>query len=104
MVAFLEKLRGADEPTKTKWIIVVTSVIMVIVIYIWLAYFNTLLAPIHGSATADLPQREESTAPAVQPSLSLAQRMGAMYHIFIDKIGALGNIFKMQREYIIKPN
>ncbi len=41
---FLENIRAADEPTKRKVAIVVTIVCMVIIIFVWLAYFNPFVA------------------------------------------------------------
>ena len=40
---FLEKLQSTPEPTKRRWLIGVTAALMVVVIYVWLAYFNNLI-------------------------------------------------------------
>lgn len=42
---FLDRLQSAPEPTKTKWLIATTVIVMVIVIWVWLKYFNTLVRP-----------------------------------------------------------
>ncbi len=106
MLKFLEKLQSADEGTKMIWIIIITSVIMVIVVYIWLMYFNNILATaVTPSITKTESIQQKDTDPAA-PSFveSMGQRAGSVYHIFIDKIGALGNILKTPREYIVEPN
>ena len=102
MAGFLEKLRSADENTKTRWIIIITSVIMVIVVYVWLAYFNNLFATAFVPAETE-PNNQGKNA-TTDPPASLQQRAGALYQIFIDKIQALGTILKTPREYIVKPN
>ena len=107
MGEFLDKLRATDEGTKTKLIIVATIIIMAIIIYVWLAYFSPLLALVHDSPATDAQQNDASTPTAIAPSSpspSILERMGSVYHMFADKIGALGNILNAPREYVIKPN
>lgn len=101
MDRFLEKLRAADENTKMRWIIIITAVIMVIVVYIWLAYFNNLFATASAPVATESNNQEKSAGQ--NPLTFLQQRAGALYSIFIDKIQVLGNILKTPREYIVKP-
>ena len=102
MAGFLEKLRSADEGTKTRWIIIITSIIMVIVVYIWLAYFNNLFTT--ASVPAETEPNNQGKSATTNPRTSLQQRAGALYYIFIDKIRALGTMLKTPREYIVTPN
>ncbi len=41
---FLDKIRESDDKTKTKWVIGLSILAMVVLIYIWGAYFNFLVA------------------------------------------------------------
>ena len=99
---FLEKLQSADEGTKMKWIIIATSVIMIVVIYIWLMYFNNLLSAASAPIVENTPT--EKSAPVSNQGISIMDRVGSIYHAFIDKIGSLGNILTTPKDYIIKPN
>ena len=100
MEGFLEKLRSSDDATKTKWIILFTSIIMVIVVYVWLAYFNTLFASFN---TPSAVTENQSNPPQeiARSYPTIFERMGSAYHAFI---GAVGNMLKLQREYTITPN
>ena len=40
---FLEELRSLEESTKKKVLYISAAVIMIVVIYFWLAYFNSLV-------------------------------------------------------------
>jgi len=42
---FLRKLQNADEDRKTKWVVVGTAAITFLVVFVWLKYFNSLIAP-----------------------------------------------------------
>ncbi len=99
--SFLEKLQSADEETKKRWLVISVAVIMVIVIYVWLAYFNNLLAGFSA------PPASESGSGEAQGGMTFWQTLkngaASVYDGFIGKISALGNILQAPREYIIKP-
>lgn len=41
---FLERLQEADDDTKKWWVVIGTVVIMSAVVFVWLGYFNNLIA------------------------------------------------------------
>lgn len=47
---FLRRLREAEEGVKRRWLAGITAVVMVGIVYLWLAYFNTLIAAPSGTA------------------------------------------------------
>lgn len=100
MSNFLEKLQSSDEGTKRRVMIIASILIMAVVIYVWLAYFNNLLA--------GLSQPAENAAAAPQDSgFSFWQstKSGAVfvYGALSDKLGALGDLFQRPREFIVEP-
>jgi hypothetical protein len=104
---FLERLRAASEPTKRRWIVVITAVVMVAVIYVWLAYFNNLLTAGFSQPAATeqpaLPGNGGGTSGSTSFSQTLKNAVANIYGIFGDMFHALGNILNAPREYIIKP-
>lgn len=99
MKSFLEKLQSADENTKTRWIIVLTVAIMVVVIYVWASYFNTLIAgPLGAQAVAS-----DKTTNGFGFWQTMKNGMATIYGVFMDKIRLLGNILNTPREYIVRP-
>ena len=40
---FLERLQHADDRTKTRWVIGISTVLMAAVIVVWLVYFNNFV-------------------------------------------------------------
>ena len=102
MAGFLEKLRSADNATKTRWIILFTSVAMAIVLYVWLAYFNTLFSSLDNSSATATAMNQNGTSQEIEHmSPTILERIGSVYHAFTDVIG---NMLKLRKEYIIKPN
>lgn len=110
-MSFLEKLQSAPEAAKRRWIIAATAAIMVAVIYIWLAYFNTLLTAGFSSPANSSPAGSEqmtqppSTAGGSNVTFwqTLKNSVANLYAIFTEKLRDLGNILNAPREYIIKP-
>ena len=56
MKSFFEALQALDEATKRKVMVVATIVLMIGVVYVWLGYFNGLVAGSsqNGSSTATI--------------------------------------------------
>jgi len=95
---FLEKLQNSDEGTKRRWMIASTVIIMAVVIYIWLAYFNNLIA------SFSQPQPVASADGAGFGFWSsLKSGAALLYSGSADKLRAFGEILKAPREYIVQP-
>jgi len=91
--SFLTQLQEANEDTKNLWIIAGTSVVMLVIVFVWLTWFNnlnTLAGVPGGSGTANIG----GVAPDNGFSLWQSVKAG---------ISELGGIFQTSREYIIKP-
>ena len=93
----MQRLQSADERTKKRWVIILSAVAMVVIVFIWLKYFNTLVQP----GGWDTPSAE------TEESFSFWQTMKAGLGVLYDKaaggIQGLGNILQAPRDYLIKP-
>lgn len=99
---FLLKLRSSDERRKKRWLIGSTVVIMVIVIYVWLAYFNYLFADlkIAGPAPEVTPASEQSNSSFWQ---TMKNGVAVIYRDVIGKINEWKQTIATPKDYIIKP-
>ncbi len=91
---FLEKLQSSDDQTKKRWMIGSTTVIIVIVVYIWVGYFNNLIF------TLSSPQ--EPTLQKTGGFSFLETAKNAVAAVFDTAKGLVENIFGGPGEYIIK--
>lgn len=98
MIKFLEKLQSSSEATKRKWMFATTLVIMVLVIYVWLAYFNNLVGGFNQSETATAPQGSFTFWQSMKNGTAV------IYQTFNDKLHAFGQILASPREYIVNPS
>ncbi len=97
--SFLEKLQSADEDVKRRWLVVSTIVVMIVVIYVWLAYFNSLIASFSEPRLAEIP----TGGAGFSFWLSLKSGAALLYNSFVDKLHVFAEILKAPREYIIQP-
>jgi hypothetical protein len=112
-MTFLEELQALEEPTKTKVLVVSTAILMIIVIYFWIAYFNGIVS---SGAQATISDQDQSAAMApalpeasqgtASPEPGFWGRVGNGTAVVGDAIGGgiqwIGRAFESPREYKIK--
>ena len=93
---FLEEIQSLDQATKQKVLIIASASIMAIIVFLWMAYFNTLIGGAPGIAVVS-----QMAAPATvsAPSASGPSVWQDIAHEF----NAIVNFFKSPRQYEIKP-
>ncbi|MBI2888802.1 MAG: hypothetical protein HYY10_02675 [Candidatus Liptonbacteria bacterium] len=96
---FLNRIQGADAATKRRVLIISSAVAMVVVLYIWLAYFNNLLVDA-GENTGLASGQEQQQASFWQ---TMQRGSAILYENVTGAIGRFGEMFKGSREYIVKP-
>ncbi len=94
---FWEELQSLDEPTKNKIIVIATVAVMIIIIYLWLAYFNALV--VGGTAQNNQPAQGVSGG-AVQ---GVGSWFGSIAGWFADAWRGLTGIFQSPQQYLIQP-
>jgi len=102
---FLEEVRSLDESIKKKILIGVTAVVMVGVVYVWLGYFNNIIASVPTEAVA-APDDSSSTAVAVvEPGFF--ERVGGGSAYIAAEVGGwvsrLAKVIQSPKQYVIKP-
>ena len=97
LASFLEKLQSADDRTKNRWLIGSTALIGSLVVYVWLAYFNTLVAPAE-------PLNSQPTG--TEDSFTFFEAVGRGGAILFENLKGgtrwIGSIISSPREYFIE--
>lgn len=94
---FLERLQSADDDAKQRWLVAASVLCMVIVVFVWLKYFNTLVEPVTA------PPSPEGESQGFSFWQSAKNGTALLYEAFLGKIQSLGEILSAPRSYIIKP-
>lgn len=89
---FLERLQSADNETKRRWMVGAVIVFMIIVVYLWLAYFNNIVA-----SSNTVP----SVAGETRTSFSFLDTMRRGTAVVSD---SLKGLFGKSKEIVITPN
>lgn len=92
---FLEKLQNANENQKTRWLIIGTAAITVLVLFVWLKYFNSLIA---FSEKKQNPQ-----SPAASFWETFKNGASVIYGQAKEQIQNTQNKIKSSTDYDIKP-
>lgn len=96
---FFEGLQALDDAAKTKILVVATVIIMLIVGYLWLGYFNNFV--INSAEQPAVPNVVATDTAAVSGGASFWQQtrdgFGGIVHGIQDLWGA-------PRQYIVQPN
>ena len=106
MKHFLTDLQSLDDRAKFKVLIVATAVVMVVVVYFWLAYFNNIIASVQTPLAADGGASQNAT-PAAQeeagPWTIVMRAPAFLYGEFMGAMRWLGNVLQAPRQYIVQP-
>ena len=95
---FLEKLQSSDERIKRRWLVGLTAIVMVGVVYVWLAYFNNLVAGLNAPGT----ETGEQVA-GFSFLETLKRGTAVIYDVFSEKLHVFAKILEKPKEYIIQP-
>jgi hypothetical protein len=65
---FLKELQSLDEPAKNRILIIATVVIMIVVLFVWVAYFNSIVIP--SAAQTDEAATSTAVTTPVAPAVN----------------------------------
>ena len=98
-MGLLEKIRNSDDGTKKVWLILFSSVVMIVVIFVWVAYFDTLLVSVNKPVEAD----EVEKADGFGFFGTIKSGAAAVYDFLADKVSGIFGTINKPKEYIIEP-
>ena len=97
---FIEELQSLEEPTKKKILVVSTVLVMAVVVYVWLGYFNNLVSSTPGIALSD-NSSTTSSAPGFFERVTGGSAF--MLQAFGSWTREMGSAIESPRQYDIKP-
>jgi cytoskeletal protein RodZ len=92
---FLEEIQSLSDGTKKRVLVISTVIVMVIVIGVWMSYFNNIVMGTAQQATADATSTDQAAMSANNgPSFWQRVEGGFSY---------MGSIFRRSSNYSIQP-
>jgi len=55
---FIEHLRGSEEHIKRRWLFVFSGISMAVIVFLWMAYFNSLVQPLGAPQEAQQAEQD----------------------------------------------
>jgi hypothetical protein len=100
---FLEKIRALGEPVKRKIMIAATLGSMVLVVYLWLAYFNTIV-PSAVSAPAS-PVAQAASPDAGGPGITglFADTASSFWQAALNGMRNITDAIRNSKQYNVSP-
>jgi hypothetical protein len=106
----LEELQSLSDASKKRVLIIATIIIMVIIIGVWVVYFNSIIAgPSQQAtvqATSSVAVATPIAVPATLPTVTSAPAQASgpsLWQNIKNGIGSVANIFKKPSQYNIQP-
>ncbi|MDE2019907.1 MAG: hypothetical protein KGJ13_06215 [Patescibacteria group bacterium] len=103
MSKFFEELQALDEPTKTKILVISTIIIMAIVIYFWLGYFNSVISGAQTAPMADVSNGQQTTGNQRATSTPAPTVFQSITNGFAAVVQSFEGIFRQPKKYEINP-
>ncbi len=94
---FFKKLRESDDARKRRWMIASTSVTMLLVIYLWLGYFNNIIADSSMQSA-----EKESAGGSFSFGQTMKMGMSSAFTAVGDGVKSLGSFLNQPKEYILE--
>jgi hypothetical protein len=101
----LEEIQSLNEKNKKRVLVIGTAIIMIIVIGVWITYFNGIIASAGQQSVADGSTNAattQGTVAAAQPTAPIAHGSSIWQNVE-NGMASIGNIFKRPSNYTIQP-
>lgn len=104
--SILEKLRALDNPVKLKVMMIATILVMILVVFLWVAYFNAVIVP--SLAPVDITQTSTTVSEVPDSGSGISDLFSSTMSSFWDVMKNAGRSFKEivqnPKQYNVSPN
>ena len=103
---FINKVRGSDESVKRRWLIVLSGSTMLLVVFLWVLYFNIALPEVSPPVAADQSpaHKQGSTVEQNNKLGNLKRTLAAGFSVIKEKLGRKNSIIidNTERNFILE--
>jgi hypothetical protein len=96
---FIDKLRNSEEHIKLRWLFILSGISMVVIVFFWMKYFNSLVTPIG----APQQQAEQNTEQGFTFWETFKAGLGTVIETTGEALNSLVNTVRQPKSYDITP-
>lgn len=96
---FIEKLRGSEEHIKKRWLFLISAISMAVIVFFWMKYFNSFVAP----AGTQQRQAEQNTEQSFTFWDTFKAGLGTVMEAAGKNLNFIVNKIGQPKSYDIKP-
>ncbi|MDO8664021.1 MAG: hypothetical protein Q7K44_00495 [Candidatus Liptonbacteria bacterium] len=102
MLDFIKKLRDGDETTKRRWLILFSGIAAVLVLFVWLKYFDSIIAGQTNNQEMAGQQAEQGAGQSFSFWQTFKAGLEAVFQGISDGFHSIFNAIREPKNYIIK--
>ncbi|MDP3948672.1 MAG: hypothetical protein Q8Q17_01845 [bacterium] len=103
MIAFIKKLREGNDASKMRWLILFSAVAAVLVLFVWLKYFDSIIAGQANNQEVAGQQAEQEAGQNFAFWQTFKAGFGIVFQSIADGVNSIFNTIREPKSYIVKP-
>lgn len=100
---FVKKIRDGSEASKMRWLILFSAIAAVLVLFVWLKYFDSIIAGQANNQNISGQQAEQETGNGFAFWQTFKSGLGVIFQSIVDGFHSIFNVISQPKSYMIKP-
>ena len=103
MKEFLKKIQTGSERNKVRWLILFSGIAVVLVLFIWVKYFDSIIASQTNSQDLTGQQADQNNGNGFAFWQTFKAGLGVVFQSIVDGFHSIFNAVSQPKSYMIKP-
>ena len=103
MKKFLKRIQTGSEATKRRWLILFSGIAVVLVLFIWLKYFDSIIAGQTNNREITAQKTEQESGNGFAFLQTFKAGLGVVFQSIADGFHSIFNAIREPKSYMIKP-
>ncbi len=103
MKEFLKRIQTGNEATKMRWLILFSGIAVVLVLFVWLKYFDSIIAGQTNNQEIAGQQIERESGNGFAFWQTFKAGFGVVFQTILDGFHSIFNVIREPKSYIVKP-
>ncbi len=103
MREFLKKIQTGSERDKMRWLILFSGIALVLVLFVWLKYFDSIIAGQTNNQGVSGQQTEQEAGQNFAFWQTFKAGLGVVFQSIADGFHSIFNAIREPKSYIVKP-